>query len=89
MDLQHASGRQEGLARELEQTRRRLDTAVARWEAGVDRWAEVIQALDRVLETRLLGAALRREIALSQIRYTEIAGDLDGLVRRLGQEAAE
>jgi outer membrane protein TolC len=89
LELEHAAAREAGLHRELDQARRRLEAATARWEAGVDRWTEVIQAQERVLETSLLGLVLVREIALAHIRYAEASGDFGDLAYRLGQEGME
>jgi outer membrane protein TolC len=84
--LEHAGARREILDREVEQGRRRLNTAVARWEAGVDRWAEVANAYDRVVESWLLAQALTREIGLAHVRHALLAGQVDDLADRLGQE---
>jgi outer membrane protein TolC len=83
--LEHAGAREALLAKELEQTRRARESAVARWEAGVGRWTDLIRAHDQVEQTRTLQIELMRETALAVIRYGEIRGNLDELPRRLGQ----
>ena len=87
--LEHADPRREGLRRESEQAARRLSGALQRWEAGVDRWTEVIQASDRVHQAQLLELELEREVALTLLRLGELTGRMDELPGILGQEGAD
>jgi outer membrane protein TolC len=80
--------RRRELDRELELTQRRANAAGLRWMAGVDRWREVVDAQERLLEVRLAQLELEREIALALIAYGERAGELDSLPSWLGQESA-
>jgi outer membrane protein TolC len=84
--LEHAGTRKALLDEELEQTQRALEIAIARWEAGVGRWPEVIRAQEQVEQTRTVQIELAHEIALAAIRYGEARGNLAELPRRLGQE---
>jgi outer membrane protein TolC len=85
--LDHAGERQQQLARELEQARIREEAALLRWTEGVDRWIEVMQARDRLLELRILEVEADVEMALAWVRHGEVTGTLDELPIRLGQEA--
>jgi len=85
VQLAHAFERDQGLQQELVQTERRLAVSLLRWQEGVDRWTEVIQAQERVEEVRLLQLDLSRETALALIRHGEASGNLDLLPTQLGQ----
>jgi outer membrane protein TolC len=80
--------RRRELQRELELTRRRADAAELRWSAGVDRWREVVDARERLLDVRLAQLELEREIALALLAYGEWTGELDAVPAWLGQETA-
>lgn len=86
VELEHASLRRAGLVAEREQAERRERVALQRWEEGVDRWNEVMQAKERLLEVRLLEVELNREVAIALTRRAEATGRLDELPRDLGQE---
>jgi outer membrane protein TolC len=74
------------LSAELDEARRREEAALHRWREGVDRWIEVVQARDRVLEVRLLEAALNEELATALVRAGEMTGTLPDVPGHLGQE---
>lgn len=85
--LEHGAAREALLEDELAQTRRALEISIARWEAGVGRWTDLIRAQEQVEQTRSLQIELARELALAAIRYGELRGNLEELPRRLGQGA--
>jgi outer membrane protein TolC len=85
--LEHGAVREALLKDELAQTRRALEISIARWEAGVGRWTELIRAHEQVEQTRSLQIELARELAHAAIRYGELRGNLEELPRSLGQGA--
>jgi len=89
IELEHAERRRAGLERELEQAELRESAALLRWEAGVDRWTEVMSARERVLEVRTLEITLGNEMATALIRFGEVSGQMDDLPTQLGIEEAE
>jgi outer membrane protein TolC len=84
--LQAWERRRAGLARELQEAEQREEAALLRWRVGVDRWTEVLQARDRVLEVRTLELELRRELALVLIVQARATGRVEALPALLGQE---
>jgi outer membrane protein TolC len=86
--LETGERRRTGLAQELREAERREEAALLRWREGVDRWTEVLQARDRVLEVRTLGLELRRELALALIQQARATDRMEALPALLGQERA-
>ncbi len=72
--------RRESGGLEAERARAALDAARLRWDAGVDGWAPVLQALERDLEARLALVLLEYDLLSARIRRAELLGSMDDLV---------
>jgi outer membrane protein TolC len=78
--LDHARERGDAAQREADRTAATLDAARLRWEAGVDGWSSLVQALERDLDARLALAAWEYDLLLLRIRRSELSGSMDSLV---------
>jgi len=84
-ELEFTAQRRSTLLAEEALTERRLEASILRWEAGVDRWTEVIQAWERRQGVRLLLVEWEREVALALLRRGELLGVMERVPAELGQ----
>lgn len=71
------------LQRELTSAEESLASARLRWNAGVEGWSQVMQALDRRLDALLGVATWEHDTLQSQIRLAELHDSLEELAVRL------
>jgi outer membrane protein TolC len=85
-ELERMGARGEALLEEAERADRSLEAARLRWEAGVDAWSQVMQALERRLDAATALMVWEGEVLDAWIRRGELDGTLDEQVNRMEGE---
>jgi outer membrane protein TolC len=82
-ELGRMGARGEALQEAVDQADGSLEAARRRWEAGVDSWSQVMQAMERRLDAATAFSAWEGEVLDAWIRRGELEGTLDQLNERM------